>query len=68
MHEHMYTCTYLVHFGHKEVHICTYVNVIIYTTTHTYKAKFNDKHISYKLMNFDVPGRPSGLLRVVLLR
>jgi len=31
----VYMYTYLLHLCHKQVHICTCVNVIIYSTTHT---------------------------------
>ena len=46
----VYMYTYLEHLWHKQVHICTCVNVIIFSTTHTYKPTFNDKHVSFKLM------------------
>jgi len=57
-----FVCTYVdmytdfMHLScHKQVHICTFanVNIIIYSTAHTYKPTFNDKHVSYKLMIFE---------------
>ena len=42
--------TNLVHLCHKQVDICTCVNVIIYHNTHKYERMFNDKNVSYLLM------------------
>ena len=56
-----FLCTYLymytsfIRLCHKQVHICTCVNIIISSTIHTYELTFNDKHISYKLMILERP-------------